>query len=115
MRFKIKVKRFQSRAPQWQTTDLPPVIKSAFKSTLSSALDSNSQQDDLELSWQAFRSAMHTLFNLYFDVATHMALDDHWLSGRGVSVAYLHNAKLVGNQRQLLHETVVSSMLMTWN
>ena len=59
MRFKIKAKRFFSRAPKHQITDLPPAIKSAFKSTLSSARDSDSQCSGVEMMWQSFKSALH--------------------------------------------------------
>ena len=50
--------------------------------------------------WQG-RVLAPTLFNLYFDVAICMALEDHHMQGRGVSMAYLHDAKLVGNRKRL--------------
>ena len=51
-----------------------------------------------------------TLFDLYFDVATRMAMDDHQMQGRGVSMAYLHDAKLVGNRKKLQLETVITNL-----
>ena len=47
-----------------------------------------------------------TLFNLYFDAVIHMSLD----SRQGVGIAYLHNAKLVGNCRKLQLETLVTDL-----
>ena len=38
-----------------------------------------------------------TLFNLYFDVAIRMALEEHRQQGRGIRVAYWLDADLVGN------------------
>ena len=49
-----------------------------------------------------------TLCNLYFDVAICVALENGQPKGRGVGVAYLHGAKLVGDLRKLQHETIVS-------
>ena len=51
-----------------------------------------------------------TLFNLYFDVAIRIALKDGQLQVIGVKVAYLHDAKLVGNCRKLHLEIVVSNL-----
>ena len=51
-----------------------------------------------------------TLFNLYFDVAIHMALENGQPKGRGVRVACLHGAKLVGNRRKLQHEAINSDL-----
>ena len=51
-----------------------------------------------------------TLFNLYFDVAIHMALENGLLKDRGVRVAYLYGAKLVGNRRKLQHEAISSNL-----
>ena len=41
-----------------------------------------------------------TLFNLYFNVAIRMALENGQLKGRGVRVAYLHGARF-GTHHQL--------------
>ena len=46
------------------------------------------------------------LFNLYFDAAIHMSLDSHRVQNKGVGIAYLHNAKLVGNRRKLQLEAL---------
>ena len=51
-----------------------------------------------------------TLFNLYFDVAMHMALENGLLKDRGVRVAYLYGAKLVGNHRKLQPEAISSHL-----
>ena len=51
-----------------------------------------------------------TLFNLYFDVAIRLALDEHRMEEKGVKVAYLHNADLVGNRRILRLETLVTDL-----
>ena len=51
-----------------------------------------------------------TFFNFYFDVAIHMALENGQPKDRGVRVAYLHGAKLVGNRRKLQHETIISDL-----
>ena len=58
-----------------------------------------------------------TLFNLHFDVAIGIALEDHQMQGRGVSMAYLHDAKLVGNRKKLQLETIVTGpfTLTTWH
>ena len=42
-----------------------------------------------------------TLFNFGFDVAIHMALEEHRLQNRGVRMAYLHDAELVGDRKIL--------------
>ena len=51
-----------------------------------------------------------TLFNLYFDAVVHMSLDSHQVQNKCVGVAYLHNAKLVGNRRKLQLETLVTDL-----
>ena len=51
-----------------------------------------------------------TLFNFYFDTATHMALDIHRQEERGIKVAYLLDADLVGNRRSLKLETLVTDL-----
>ena len=51
-----------------------------------------------------------TLFNLYFDVAICMALENGQPKSRGVRVAYLHGAKLVDNHRKLQHEAIISNL-----
>ena len=51
-----------------------------------------------------------TLFNLYFDAVIHMSLDSHQVQNKGVGIAYLHNAKLVGNRRKLQLETLVTDL-----
>ena len=51
-----------------------------------------------------------TLFNLYFDLVIHLALDVHHNQGRGIKVAYLHGANLVGNRRKLCDEVIVSDL-----
>ena len=51
-----------------------------------------------------------TRFNLYFDAAIRMALEDGQLQDRSARVAYLHDAKLVNNRRKLQLETVVSDL-----
>ena len=47
------------------------------------------------------------LFNLYYDLAIHMALGDHQLEEKGVKEACPHNANLVGNRRILQPEILV--------
>ena len=49
-----------------------------------------------------------TLFNLYFDVAIHLALSEH--EGKGVKFVCLHNADLVGNRRILRELSIVSDL-----
>ena len=51
-----------------------------------------------------------TVFNLYFDVAIHMALENGKLKGRSVKAAYFHGVKLVGNRRKLQHEAIISDL-----
>ena len=51
-----------------------------------------------------------TPFNLYFDVAIRMALENGQPKGRGVRVAYLHGAKLVDNHRKLQHEAIIFNL-----
>ena len=53
------------------------------------------------------------LFNLYFNVAIRMVLENSQRKGRGVRVAYLHGAKLVGNCRKLQHEAIISDLEYT--
>ena len=58
-----------------------------------------------------------TPFNLYFDVAIRMALEDHQMQGRCGSRAYLYDAKLMGNRKKLQLETIISltsNTLTTW-
>ena len=43
-------------------------------------------------------------------VAIRMALEDHRLQGWGVRVAYLHNAKLVGNRSKLQLESIITDL-----
>ena len=54
-----------------------------------------------------------TLFNLYFDVVIRMSLDSHRMQNKGVDVAYLHDAKLVGNHRKLQFETLITDLEYT--
>ena len=49
-----------------------------------------------------------TLFNLYFDVAIRICLENHHQQGRGIKMASLLNADLVGNRRSLKLETLVT-------
>ena len=42
-----------------------------------------------------------------------LALENGQLKGRGVRVAYLHGAKLVGNCRKLQHEAIISDLEYT--
>ena len=51
-----------------------------------------------------------TLFNLYSDAVIHMSLDSRQVQNKGVGIAYLHNAKLVGNRRKLQLETLVTDL-----
>ena len=51
-----------------------------------------------------------TLFNLYYDVAICIALENSQPKGKGVRVAYLQGAKLVGNRRKLQHEAIISDL-----
>ncbi|MDA8001968.1 MAG: reverse transcriptase domain-containing protein [Alphaproteobacteria bacterium] len=51
-----------------------------------------------------------TLFNFYFDIAIHMALDELRSQGKGIKVAYLHDADLVGNRKMLKFESLVSDL-----
>ena len=51
-----------------------------------------------------------TLFNFYFDVAIRMPLEEHRQQGRGIRVAYLHDADLVGNRRIPKLETLVTDL-----
>ena len=51
-----------------------------------------------------------TLFISYFDVAIHMALDKHRVEGKGIKVAYLHNADPVGHWKTLKLETLVTDL-----
>jgi hypothetical protein len=50
------------------------------------------------------------LFNFYFDAAIHMALDEHRQEERGIKLAYLLDADLVGNRRILKLETLVTDL-----
>ena len=49
-------------------------------------------------------------FNLYFDVAIHMVLHKHRMEGKGIKVACLHNADLVGDQKTLKLKTLVTDL-----
>ena len=52
-----------------------------------------------------------TLFNyLHFDAVIYTSLDSHRVQNKGVGIAYLHNAKLVGNRRKLQLETLVTDL-----
>ena len=51
-----------------------------------------------------------TLFNFYFDTAIHIALDVQRQEKRGIKVAYLLDADLVGNRRNLKFETLVTDL-----
>ena len=42
-----------------------------------------------------------------------LVLENGQLKGRGVRVAYLHGAKLVGNFRKLQHEAIISDLEYT--
>ena len=59
--------------------------------------------------WQGCVLAL-ALFNLYFDIAIHMALDEHRSRGMGIKVAYLHDADLVGKRKTLRYESLVTDM-----
>ena len=48
-----------------------------------------------------------TLFNLYFDAITRMALEEHRQLGRGVEMVYLPDAKLV---RKLNQDVLVNDL-----
>ena len=50
------------------------------------------------------------LFNLYFDVTIHMALDEHRSQGMGIKVAYHHDADLVGNRKISGFESLVTDL-----
>ena len=50
------------------------------------------------------------LFNLYFDIAIHMALDENRSRGMGIKVAYLHYADLVGNRKTLRFKSLVTDL-----
>ena len=39
-----------------------------------------------------------------------MALDKHRMEGKGIKVAYLHNADLMGNRKTLKFETLVTDL-----
>ena len=64
---------------------------------------------DLELLLPRVCSGTNT-FNLYFDTVIHMSLGSHQVQNKGVGIAYLHNAKLVGNRRKLQLETLVTDL-----
>ena len=51
-----------------------------------------------------------TLFNFYFNTAIHMALDVHRQEERGIKVAYLLDADLVGNRWSLKLEILVTDL-----
>ena len=51
-----------------------------------------------------------TLFNFGFDVAIHMALEEHRLQNRGVRMAYLHDAELVGDRKILKLDTLITDL-----
>ena len=51
-----------------------------------------------------------TFFNFYFDTAIHMALDVHRKEEKGIKVAYPLDADLMGNRRNLKHETLVTDL-----
>ena len=51
-----------------------------------------------------------TLFNLYFNVAIHMALDEHRQKEKGIKLAYLHDAELVGNRKILRLKSLVTDL-----
>ena len=53
------------------------------------------------------------LFNFYFDTAIHMALDVHRQEERGIKVAYLLDADLMGNRWRLQLETLVTDLEYT--
>ena len=50
------------------------------------------------------------LFNLYFNAVILMALGSHREQNKGIAVAYLHNAELVGNRQKLQLETLVTDL-----
>ena len=52
----------------------------------------------------------HPHFSTYFDTAIHMALDVHRQEERGIKVAYLLDADLVGNRQNLKFETLVTDL-----
>ena len=49
-----------------------------------------------------------TLFNLYLDAVINLALGDQ--QEKGVQIAYLHGARLVGNRRKLDQEMTLSDL-----
>ena len=51
-----------------------------------------------------------TLFNFYFNTAIHIAMDVHRQEERGIKVAYLLDADLVGNRQSLKLETLVTDL-----
>ena len=57
-RFKIKSKRHQRRAPMQITMGLPATTKASFQATLAASL-STDPQEDVQSSWDAFKSAIH--------------------------------------------------------
>ena len=51
-----------------------------------------------------------TLFNLYFDMAIYMALDEHRQEEKGIKFAYLHDAELEGNRKILKLKSLVTDL-----
>ena len=50
------------------------------------------------------------LFNLNFDVDIYVAPKDHQMQVRGVPTAFLHNDKLVNDQKKLHLETIITDL-----
>ena len=51
-----------------------------------------------------------TLFNMFFDAVIRMAIDNHLEEGRGVRVVFHPDAKLIGDQKKMTLETLVSDL-----
>ena len=51
-----------------------------------------------------------TLFNLFFDAVTRMAIDDHLEADKGVKIVFHPDAKLICDKRKMTRETLVSDL-----
>ena len=51
-----------------------------------------------------------TLFKMFFDAVIRMAIDNHLEEGRGVRVVFHPDAKLIGDQKKMTLETLVSDL-----
>ena len=76
---------------------------------LSSIFTTIWMEETVPSDWQK-QLLVPTLFNMFFDAVIRMAIDNHLEEGRGVRVVFHPDAKLIGDQKKMTLETLVSDL-----